>query len=609
MAIKDSGISPARFPFFALLALTLVLVIGCSIVHNSDYVRAAKADKSGDYSNAARLYASVASVEEYEYRQAAQFRLAELYLEGLGVRRDTDAAIRLLQRAADGPDRGWRAHAYNRLARLYEAGVPGHLQRDRKTAARYYADAAAEGSNPSKDSLSRLSRYPDVFVSLHEAEFRHDRMSSAPAGIASAYDSFKAADYARAYPIFLWHARNGNAEAQAAVATMYKDGLYAAADGQRYAAWTYLAAYNGNRRAQLALGLLYRTSDLSPPDDDEAEQWLEAASKQGLADATNALGLLALYPIAERRKSDPAKALRYFREAADNGSTFALANLGDLFYDGKGVTRDRERAKEYYIAAAERGNVVARQRLLEHFNLAYQPAPEGSTPEDLVPKSADSAPAPPSLVQRAMSRIATPVVREPSRDVQPKKDSAPTAVELYAALSKSVLRLYALSLNKPNEASQGSAVALTEFIAVTNCHVLKERDAIGATTSLGLTIFRRAKQATAHDICLLRADHALSAITETRGYGDLKIGERVYAIGSPRGLENTLSEGLVAGLRELNGTRYIQTTAPITHGSSGGGLFDERGRLIGITTLGATTGNLNFAVTIDEVLPLLDKLR
>ena len=65
--------------------------------------------------------------------------------------RDTDAAIRLLQRAADGPDRGGRAHAYNRLARLYEAGVPGHLQRDRKTAARYYADAAAEGSNPSKD--------------------------------------------------------------------------------------------------------------------------------------------------------------------------------------------------------------------------------------------------------------------------------------------------------------------------------------------------------------------------------------------------------------------------------------------------------------------------
>ena len=95
----------------------------------------------------------------------------------------------------------------------------------------------------------------------------------------------------------------------------------------------------------LALGLLYRTSDLAPPDDDEAEQWLEAASKQGLADATNALGLLALYPIAERRKSDPAKALRYFREAADNGSTFALANLGDLFYNGKGVTR-RSRARQ-----------------------------------------------------------------------------------------------------------------------------------------------------------------------------------------------------------------------------------------------------------------------
>jgi serine protease Do len=59
----------------------------------------------------------------------------------------------------------------------------------------------------------------------------------------------------------------------------------------------------------------------------------------------------------------------------------------------------------------------------------------------------------------------------------------------------------------------------------------------------------------------------------------------------------------------MDGTRYIQITAPITHGSSGGGLFDERGRLIGITTLGAKTGNLNFAVAIDEALLFLAKVK
>jgi S1-C subfamily serine protease len=54
----------------------------------------------------------------------------------------------------------------------------------------------------------------------------------------------------------------------------------------------------------------------------------------------------------------------------------------------------------------------------------------------------------------------------------------------------------------------------------------------------------------------------------------------------------------------------IQTTAPITYGSSGGGLFDEDGRVIGLTSGGVGGGgNLNFAVSMDEALDLLDRSR
>jgi tetratricopeptide (TPR) repeat protein len=83
------------------------------------------------------------------------------------------------------------------------------------------------------------------------------------------------------------------------------------------------------------------------------------------------------------------------------------------------------------------------------------------------------------------------------------------------------------------------------------------------------------------------------------------MGERVYAIGAPAGLELTLSEGLVSGLRRYSEVYVIQTTAPVSHGSSGGGLFDSRGQLIGITTYILKEGqNLNFAMPTEWVQAL-----
>jgi S1-C subfamily serine protease len=84
-------------------------------------------------------------------------------------------------------------------------------------------------------------------------------------------------------------------------------------------------------------------------------------------------------------------------------------------------------------------------------------------------------------------------------------------------------------------------------------------------------------------------------------------GERVYAIGAPEGLELTFSEGVVSSLRETEGVHIIQTSAPISPGSSGGGLFDAQGNLIGITTFQLKEGqSLNFALPGEWVSALLD---
>ncbi|MDD3445797.1 MAG: trypsin-like peptidase domain-containing protein, partial [Zavarzinia sp.] len=69
------------------------------------------------------------------------------------------------------------------------------------------------------------------------------------------------------------------------------------------------------------------------------------------------------------------------------------------------------------------------------------------------------------------------------------------------------------------------------------------------------------------------------------------------------GLDLTLGEGLVSSKRRHEGQQYVQTSAPISPGSSGGGLFDNRGNLIGITTfMLRDTQNLNFAIAAEEFL-------
>jgi S1-C subfamily serine protease len=80
------------------------------------------------------------------------------------------------------------------------------------------------------------------------------------------------------------------------------------------------------------------------------------------------------------------------------------------------------------------------------------------------------------------------------------------------------------------------------------------------------------------------------------------IGESIVAISSPEGLTNSLSTGVISGIRRLETHRVFQITAPISEGSSGGALFNSEGQVIGITTYILRSGqNINFALPINYV--------
>src|SRR6266481_5200466 len=89
---------------------------------------------------------------------------------------------------------------------------------------------------------------------------------------------------------------------------------------------------------------------------------------------------------------------------------------------------------------------------------------------------------------------------------------------------------------------------------------------------------------------------------------DIQVGEEVVAIGNPLSLESTVSNGIISGVRtsKEQGGKFLQTTAPISPGSSGGPLFNMRGDVVGINTLYLEGGeNLNFAIPINEAKTLL----
>lgn len=182
-----------------------------------------------------------------------------------------------------------------------------------------------------------------------------------------------------------------------------------------------------------------------------------------------------------------------------------------------------------------------------------------------------------------------------------------SAVDFFKQVSPSIYLIEAAkdepSLADDDDVYEGSAVAITPTLALTNCHIVEDR------TTLVLT---QNKQRDANivvvasdpdtDRCIIQTKTMkLNPISGVRAYKDLAVGEKVFTVGNPSGYTATLAEGIVSGLRTEKGVNYVQTSAAISPGSSGGGLFDERGNLLGITTfMIEDSQNLNFAIAAEE---------
>ena len=184
------------------------------------------------------------------------------------------------------------------------------------------------------------------------------------------------------------------------------------------------------------------------------------------------------------------------------------------------------------------------------------------------------------------------------------------ADRIYKENSPSVVVIVAID-REGRSVRQGSGFVVREDGAVaTNYHV------ISGATDIKIKVGSRIVDIEGvlyvdldNDLALLKMEGTGHPTVRVGNADALLVGEKVYAIGSPQGLENTISEGILSGVREIGAKRKIlQMTAAISPGSSGGPVFNEKGEVVGIATfLIEANQNLNFALPVNLIKPGLGK--
>jgi tetratricopeptide (TPR) repeat protein len=188
----------------------------------------------------------------------------------------------------------------------------------------------------------------------------------------------------------------------------------------------------------------------------------------------------------------------------------------------------------------------------------------------------------------------------------PAQKPLPTlsAQQIFKHVAPSVMVVESLDANG-KVAAFGSGVVIAPDRVITNRHVIED----GA----GFRVEHDGKKWPAklvrvdpdHDLAELFVAGLGAPVVTVFDSSKLAVGETVYAIGAPEGLELTISEGLISGLRDFDKGLVIQISAAISPGSSGGGLFDSQGRLVGVTTFYLKEGqSLNFALPAEWTLAL-----
>ena len=245
---------------------------------------------------------------------------------------------------------------------------------------------------------------------------------------------------------------------------------------------------------------------------------------------------------------------------------------------------------------------------------ASAPIPaQPATPAPTAPTATSPAPsAPPAsgVLLDSLRRGLSSLTKPPAPNTPPPaSNSMPAAAgeqpgqQIYRSSLPRTCLIVTFRHGKTDSLGSGLLVS-ADGLVVTNHHVIENADNLAVKCGAHESVARVSQRSKEPDLALLTTTlNRMDSFVLNETYSPDLIGLEVFVIGNPYGLEGTFSTGVISGLREIDGVRYFQISAPISPGNSGGPVILRDGSVIGITAMGLKKGqNLNFAIAAAELI-------
>jgi TPR repeat protein len=429
-------------------------------------------------------------------------------------------------------------------------------------------------------------------------------------------DAMRRHDYAKALTLLRPDADRGDPAAQTVLGEMYEGGKGLPKNEVEAAKWYRRAAEQGYALAQALLGIMYEDGKGGLPKNDvEAVKWYRRAAEQGYARAQTHLGIM--YENGTGLTKNEAEAAKWYRRAAEQGDTFAQGFLGFMYENGTGLTKNEAEAAKWYRRAAEQGDAVAQAHLGGMYSLGR------GVPQDYVsaykwfniaaagqePNVAADAAEFRDLLARRMS---PGQIAEGQRLARAWK---PVATQNGSSNAVSELKPKIATIST----GSGFFVSMDGRV-LTNAHVVENCRQTNLRTPNGTVSARLLARDTGNDLALLASGLNPAQIGTLRP--SVRLGEEIVVYGYP--LSGLLASGgnvTMGNIAALSGirddSRFLQISAPVQPGNSGGPVLDRQGNVVGIVVAkldavklaGAIKDipqNVNFAIKSTVAASFLD---
>ena len=475
-------------------------------------------------------------------------------------------------------------------------------------------------------------------------------------GLAYALGQGVRQDYAEAVKWWRRAANQGDADAQFNLGAMYANGQGVPQDYTESAKWYRKAADKGNASARITLGGMYYHGQGVPQSYAEAIKWFRKAADQGNADAQIILG--AMYANGQGVPQSYAEAMKWFRKAADQGNADAqkyldavagIASKADAFNKANSATPatavDRcptipsppasavyspEHEQNALRSADAIKDPESRMRVKEYLRQNYandrmmsEINAKAAVGEYLhaIRQIRDDPKASRQVKEQCVKKLIDTMWNDPRLKYGDTAGDLEKSMQTLAGVTSQGSR----SPRKPeSEATSGTAFFVSkEGTAVTNAHVVERCQQIHVSINGQQGTARVVASDEKNDLALLATD--LKPIKSANWRLSVRQGEDIVAYGFP--LTGVLASGgnvVVGNVTALagldNDSRYLQISAPVQPGNSGGPLLDRAGNVVGIVVaklnaigIASVTGdipqNVNFAIKASVAAAFLDAQR